>query len=186
MPSLDLIVRNITNLTDARYFAALLPSYLVAPVADPASDSERVASWQSWVEGPHWAVEFLTDMDPQAPTAVDFSAHGLETLMGTSDQVERFGTFFHQKIVRLKNEISASYLSQVIAFTLAPDCTFLESFRKATSKSIYVEISSEEQWRSFLPLRDLIDGIVLTGGVEEKVGLKSFEATDRLIDLIFS
>ena len=55
---MELFARNITNLTDARYFAAYLPTWIAMDLSDDdPSGFQRLAEIQSWVEGVCWAIE---------------------------------------------------------------------------------------------------------------------------------
>ena len=168
------IVQNITNLTDARYFAAWGVDYLsynlhaASPYAIPL---EKIMEIKGWVEGPKTLVEsgsidFLEGID----------GHILEEAFSSLpiNKEAFFRTTLHNFIEGLPGGnyiVKAKADNLDILNKLTPD--------QLLGHNLYLDITELD----FELLDKLPDfGLIIQGGEEEKVGVKSFDELDKLYD----
>jgi len=169
------IAQNITNLTDARYFAAWGVSYLSFNLN---TDSEYFLAWEKiqeiieWVEGPKTlieanAIEFLEGVDGHILSNI-YSSLPLnkESFFRTSMQEVKNGLTKGHYIVKIKDE----------------DLEILSKLDFAQeSVELFLDISDV----SLETIKQLPDfGFVIQGGEEEKVGVKSYDDLDEVFEFL--
>jgi len=170
------IAQNITNLTDARYFAAWGVDYLsfnTIPDSEYSVSSEQIAEIKEWVEGPKCLLETNSlEMDELGDGFI------LSNIFSSLPIVkESFFRISFEEIV--KGLPGGKYISGI-------NKAQLETFLKLPKENLigldlFFDISQIE----FSDLDQLQDyGIVIQGGEEEKVGVKSFEALDELYEIL--
>lgn len=171
-----LIAQNITNLTDARYFAAWGVKYMSfnmktdSPYFIPI---EKIQEIKDWVEGPG----ILIESDSIEFTDVS-DGHILDNIYSSLPMSK--STFYRIPMSELKKGLpSGHYILQLKARDIKEFNTLDESV--FSEIDLYIDISD-------LPLED-IDfpkdfGLVIQGGEEEKTGIKSFDELDDLYHLL--
>jgi phosphoribosylanthranilate isomerase len=174
----------VTNLSDARYFAAMGVDYLGIPL-DAGLKTETIKELFDWVEGP----EFIGEIT------------GIQPLPNLGSVVD---------ILKLNKMAVNPYYSDKISENISiireirfEDCVVSEEeiVLKFQSPILEIDKSEEQKLREIIDsnrvwfyiegdyneINQIIDkynphGIVLIGGEEEKVGFKSFDEIDLIFD----
>ncbi|MEL6389277.1 MAG: hypothetical protein AAFQ02_03890 [Bacteroidota bacterium] len=149
MLSIPIIATDITNLTDARYFAARGVNYLLFDFDQVSLD--QVAEFIEWVSGPEWLFLF-------SENSVEFAEEAIVK--------------FSPAAIASKNDMSQkalSYLSgHVSFFDWSP-----------------AEVSiNEQRYQTFTEIDNLPEALLINGGDEDAIGMKSYDKLDELFDHI--
>ena len=174
------IAINVTNLSDARYFAAYEVDYIAYVVSPGGSNLGQIKEIIAWVEGPTSLIQ-MHEFD-EALTSFALEATGakgvvlpFECLQDILDMPENVWTLNHPK-----TELPAhDKITPIVAASKTEDEA------EQLTKEVFlmptdIDIASFEKIIQNHPEA----GVVLSGSEEEKVGLKSFEEQDELIDLL--
>lgn len=168
-----IIAQNITNLSDARYFAAWGVEYISF---NTIQDSEyhikdaAIKEIKDWVEGPQCLIE---------ANALEFEdvADGfiLSNIYSSLPIVK--DTFFRITFDDIiKGLPDGKYISKI-------NTPQLDTLSKIDTQNLHLFFDvSELALRDVLKLKDF--GLVVQGGEEEKVGLKSYDELDDLYELL--
>ena len=166
------IALGITNLSDARYFSAYNVDWMAFPSSEEADNFAEIKEMMTWVEGPQLAIE----LDRWDDALLAFAKESLplngvvvhDKDVGTVDDLEiiaQYGSGNGGPMIVTRDEIdhlSEDEISQA----------YLDSR----------DLPNDEVESLIFSYPDI--GIVLYGGVEEKVGYKSFDEQDALIDIL--
>jgi len=169
-----ILVQNITNLTDARYFAAWGVDYLSFNMNQDSEyylPGEKISEIIEWVEGPASlieanALEFLEGID----------GHILSSMYSSLPLNKE--AFFRVPLTEVEKGLpSGNYITKV---STTEDITRLTAVTNhAEGCNIYIDICDYDlQHLDSLPS----NGLVIQGGEEEKVGVKSYDELDKLYD----
>lgn len=173
----SIIAQNITNLTDARYFAAWGVSYVSF---NSISDSpyymteDKIREIKEWLEGPKCLIECRTlEFDELADGLILDNMYSSLPLSKES--------FFRIDITEfMKGLPDGHYI-----ITPESDNQLEEVLRKlkkmSTGLNIYIDIAHLSIQNLRIP-KDI--GIVVQGGDEEKPGVKSYEDLDELYEIL--
>jgi len=148
------IAADITNLTDARYFAARGVDYLMFDLSQLPLD--KLLEIKEWVEG------------PSAILLVDDTSINL---------VEEAILKVNPAAVISKN---AQVLGELQHFQAHVEIAHLQAHQLELDGEVFKQISAADVLSSL----DEEDGIILSGGDEEIVGLKDFDLLDTILDEI--
>lgn len=204
MLKIDVQASAITNLTDARYFAAREAKYLCFDLSDGSVTPQAVAAIKEWVDG----MEIVAN----------FSAESVEEITALADDlsldVVQLGTFY--QITDIEQLASYKLAKQIIIepqvdwqnyeAQLAQLSPFIHHFILDFQKSNItwsdltpLQIGQLKKWcvqyKIILDLSFQTDqlpellqlaphAIDLKGGEEEKVGFKSYDELDDILDLL--
>lgn len=199
----------ISNLTDARYFAAWGVDWMgfnLNPETEQNLNVHELAAITEWVEGPEMIGEFSSMTDAEQITKVvnDYGLHGLQV-----------GMFAE---IALLEKLENQFILQEWVLEKSADLDWLKDRLKERSDYVNVfvlnfstnqigvdSLNREEQdalkliCQEFKVLLDtglsaqnifqlnesiLPHGYCLTGGEEEKVGFKSFDELDEIFEAI--
>ncbi len=200
---------SVTNLTDARYFAAWDVTWLgfCLDTAHPNYlDAMTINAIKEWVEGPTIVGEFGNQSSEEIVTAIE--SIGLEAVqLSSSQQLHELKLLTElpillelhvdtldqlDSIISRGHELAEEVFLFVLKFT---DQEALNQLNEDPSMSqkltdfchlhptlLDLEIAPQQ----IVPLIDNIKpyGLNFTGGAEEKVGYKSFEELDDLFEAI--
>ncbi len=172
MARLPLLVRNITHLTDARFFAALEADYLSFNLDDNSTggiSSPEFFALIDWIEGPKVLLE-------NAP-------HGFDPTYGRVGYSETFC------LAEIHDDLTISYSEYAENLILITDeiitPPLVDKFLAQTKDlSIFLSKNFTSKEIEILLQKYPDVGIVLYGSTEEKTGIKSYEELDDIIDLI--
>ena len=184
---MKLIATNISNLTDARFFAAYMPELLVMPEVHGENLSEMM-TWfdqvRPWIEGPSWAIAISENTTPGDLQII--ADHGIDTVVyeGT---VQGFLRPSEMKIY-LKGSIQDvnewQTFSEPMEGLILLDYQIGQTIPAHIPAEIYLHLSAQADHIVDAANHHKITGIAVEGGAEEKVGLKSYEQIIDLLDTI--
>ncbi len=200
----------VANLTDARYFAALGVDYLgfaLEPGARGAVGAAEVAAFREWIEGPALVGEFgqldvqtiaqqvealsldVVQIGPFGQSAAVAAATGLPVLQ----ELVLGGGIDIEAAQRLINANAAHVQAFILDFARAglhwdqvqEDPTWMRWLEEVCADyPILLDIPAAPEQVSDMLLALNPEGLQLTGGEEELVGLKSFAELDEWFDVL--
>lgn len=187
---MKVIATDIKNLTDARYFAAWgvdVMCYDIDPDSPGSLSLAEFAEIANWVEGPETGI---TAGGLSLPATIDQTDVSVDHLI-IGPYIDR--SAIPAEISRIYRIATLSDIpedeSQIIIaldrrFTDLPEVQIASIRAHAEAKEVYLDGAFSV---ADLPLmQDLgVTGIILKGGEEEKVGYKSFEELDDLLEAIY-
>jgi len=166
------IADNVLNLTDARYFAALGVDYLIFNLSKIGKDS--IVEIVEWVEGVELLLGVDEELNPQllefilkiSPAGFVSESHGLLTAI--KDQLPEKIYF-----LRSSNQNTETHFDLMISEEELSHLSRSYPDQKvfARTTDVLLALSSED-----------IDGIVVEGEQEEKIGFKNFDKLDELFE----
>jgi phosphoribosylanthranilate isomerase len=178
------IASSISNLTDARYFAAWGVEAMGFDLR--AVSAAQVHAFKDWISGPKVIGEFsssegqevienaakalgldLIQLDVFAPKEWDFATDVIREVIIENTTPEK-GTYI------LKSENPRFELESHLPL-LKKFCTIADCYLDLNLKVDHYEIILSEVKPA---------GIVLRGGAEEKVGFKSFDELDEIMEFL--
>lgn len=189
----------ITNLTDARYFAAKEVDYLGFNLEENTEgylDPMYMRAIREWVEGPKIVGEF--DRSPAAVVREAAAFLALDAVQVT--QVEQLPDLQGLEVLlRVPNAANPAFFEELLRYA-APFVTgFLLEFSGSAAAAVQGEQAAA--WRrlfaqhpvfldadvpadALLLLLDALQpaGLALRGGAEDRVGVKSFEAVEAVFE----
>lgn len=207
----NIFAGGITNLTDARYFAARGAQFLSFNLEESATlaiSSEKTAAIKEWVEGPSFIgvfhisalddirflverlnlhmiqlgpffpVENLKDHKLGVPLIKEVIVEQLNELSAILEEQETLSYIFDFMLINFeKNGISWSAIKESPAI--------LDNLKNWNSNSKLVLAISHQPSETQEILETLNPyGLYLQGGEEEKVGFKSFDDLDEILDAL--
>ena len=179
---MDLLARNINNLTDARYFAAHLPAWISLNVPDDHEATiQKLAEIQSWIEGVQWAVE-LTDIKVEVAKLQSYlSLQGV--ILYEAEQCFKIDPNLKRFLVANDQEDIAElvYRGIIDGLILHTD-NLSKNLQYVDNVACWLQINITDDWKVANDLSERLSGIVIAGGPEERVGFKSYEQIDELLD----
>ena len=156
---IELIAFNITNLTDARYFAARGAKYIFYKVTSQA-DIVKINTLQEWISGPELGIE----LDPEL----------------NNDEKEKMVQELLPKAIWISNKENAN---RIVIDNFEIKVISTEDLSEIEQDSyLHKETWSNEEINLIkkLPIR----GIVFNGTPETKVGIKNYDTLDLVLDEI--
>jgi len=188
-----ILISDITNLTDALYFAAANADYLAYNFEKGSNSAVDVAiakEINEWVEAPGVAIqvgynfsEEIKKAEELAPTLVIFHPYVNETPTGEFTKVKT-------AIIEGKDSFEIDYEGfDAVLIDLYTHTIHIEEHldainTMASSIPVYIKPLPLSQEVATILNMDNPEGIVLMGSEEEEVGVKSFEEMDEIMDLI--
>ncbi|MCB0526316.1 MAG: hypothetical protein H6576_13360 [Lewinellaceae bacterium] len=196
---------SVTNLTDARYFAAKEVNYLGFNLEEGSPGYLEPASMKAireWIAGPHIVGEFENAGIDHVLAAIEF--YNLDVVQLKADNHLKVLDEFYgaELILQVNGSSDLSTMEQI--FRLASpftSCFLLDFGQNQDWESILLE--ERDLWNELLGLRPTLiqagfsqeqiaplfkklnfAGIGVTGGEEEMVGVKSFDEIDEIFDAI--
>jgi phosphoribosylanthranilate isomerase len=201
----------ITNLTDARYFAAKEVAWLSFNFTEGSKnyiEPIRARAMFEWVEGPRLVGEF----DGMTAAEINFytEGYGLKDIqIGERVKTEDVFSLTAQSIIK-EIVVEKTTTADILRGLMQPLATMVEAFELNFEKNglDYLSLKIKDSILSFEDLQTLcvefniilaIDfqvdmledilnlnpyGLSLQGGEEEKIGLKSFDELDEILDVL--
>jgi len=177
----SVIASNITNLTDARYFAARGVDYLLFDLSEIGIN--EVMAIAEWVEG----LQILVSLSEENAHLVDEVILRISPFaIGTAEAsvLDKVLTYAADRKVFFQYEKTHTDPAKIILCD--PDSIDSTTLQILPDEEVmaFAEIHPTiESLNKFLEKTDGI-GIVLKGSSEEEVGLKSFEQLDDLLEAL--
>jgi phosphoribosylanthranilate isomerase len=177
-----IIASGIINLTDARYFAAMGVDWMGFDMRmDSPLTITHVVSFANWIEGPDFFLDVRSrSIDQIGEMLGYFPAGGLLT-----DKEISLPNFAGKMIMSPAKEERPDNLQDTI---IIDDKQWRHMVSEGIFDSvaeIWIKIANVTQYRNLKAEMDNLSGIVVTGGDEQAVGLKSYDDLDELFDLIW-
>ncbi|WP_116107298.1 hypothetical protein [Lewinella sp. IMCC34191] len=198
-----LLAFGITHLTDARYFAAWEADYLCFPIGPEGLSLDYFVAIREWVEGPTCVVEWRRSagemLSPEAlkghnithllldydidPT--DWTAAGLEVIRripvagyhSTEDVAERVKSTTGTVLLDFTDGgIVYDDLAEGSPFTIGE----LQQVLGDRPAYLHIDLATEDAEAAAA----VFHGLALRGSSEEKVGYKSFDDLDDLLEAL--
>ena len=187
---MKIIATDITNLTDARYFAAWgvdMMCYNIDPDTEGSLTLAQLKEIKDWVEGPVTGIKYsgLTVPNIEGLSELKISSVIIGPFIDKSDLPENVNNVF--RICTLNegwqdDEKLILTLSKAIDQLSETEVSKIKEICKG--KEVYLD--------GIFKAKDLsaidsfgVTGIVLKGGDEEKVGYKSFDDLDEVLEEMF-
>lgn len=209
MDKLQIKAGAVTNLTDARYFAAREADWLgfcLDPADNDYVEPLQVKAIKEWVEGPMIVGEFgMQPVDEIQTLAAQIGLEAIQLgMFATPDQARALQqwTILKEWIIEdvsqltsLDPELEAfAPFSAAMILNLSKNNIFWEQLsaenvlpvlaRYCQSYPIYLDMPlSPHTLSALLPALPL-SGLQLKGGAEEKTGYKSFDELDAILDAL--
>jgi phosphoribosylanthranilate isomerase len=195
----------VTNLTDARYFAARGASYIGFNLEEGTEgylDPIYMKAIKEWLEGPGIVGEFGTASPAVAAEAASFLGLDAVQINAGSHLGELGDLAGTETILRLDGQSGIHVISSIsesaapfvshflLDFSGTENWTeilennaaeWLDLFKKY---SVFVHADFSPEHPGWLASAFGVAGISVTGGEEEKVGVKSFEELDAILDML--
>jgi len=192
-----IFAKNIRNLTDARYFAAMGVEYIGFDLAPNHADHislDILGKLKEWLEGPAIMGCFtgLESEETLTKYIVDGSLEGLyfeevpdHSILDNFSSME----LFTETTIEAFNEVALYPSLNVVVDLSHLKAIEAKKDQYASAKDLmnkgrlYVKGAIDEAFFESAIFEDK-PGLILMGGEEEKVGVKSFEELDALFELI--
>lgn len=180
---MEIIAIGITNLTDARYFAAMGVDWIgfdMRPESPLTTD--HVVAFADWVEGPLFFLDVRGRHEQEIMAILDnFKADGLLLEEGI------FSSHYTGKRIALRRNTNT--------FDNPADICIHshEDWMHRTASDLVHDV--EEEWvtvggvveyQALMSAARIAAGIVVSGSDEDKTGVKSYDNLDAIIELIRS
>ena len=186
MLKLKTIVTNIQNLTDARYFAAWGVDYLSFNIDESSSDYlelEKVKEIINWIEGPQ-IMALLSDNHINEDLYTFYKGVGFDGFIVQSYQKGINIPFCKNLIIESSTIVDLEAKSSVIykTSTLPSDNKELRFYNRRHDVFLDCPILTKDDVENVIDMG--FGGLVLRGGVEEKVGYKSYDDMDMILEAL--
>lgn len=204
MLKVDVQASAITNLTDARYFAAREAKYLCFDLSDGSVTPQAVAAIKEWVDGMEivgaFAVENVGEINALAED-LSLDVIQLGAFYQLSD-IEQLASYKIAKQIIIEPNIDWQNYEEQLMNSSTFVHHFILDFQKsniAWSDLTSMQVEQLKKWcvqyKIILDLPFQTDqlpeliqlaphAIDLKGGEEEKVGFKSYDELDDILDLL--
>ena len=195
----------VTNLTDARYFAARGASYIGFNLEEGTEDyldPIYMKAIKEWLEGPRIVGEFGSASPAVAAEATSFLGLDAVQINAGAHLGELGDLAGTETILRLDGQ-SGVHVIAGIAASAAPfvshfllDLSGVENWEEMLKSetdgwldlfgqySVFVHADFRPEHPDWLSSKFHVAGISISGGEEEKVGVKSFDELDAILDNI--
>ncbi len=186
---MKLIATNISNLTDARFFATYSPELLVTRLTALEDLSDQlfwIDQVRPWVEGPSWAI--CLDQNLYQDSQQHLVQAGVHTIVyaglpGVLRPLKGL-SYIMQGSVQQINNLGSDRTKFVAA--IITDVSSMSQILENPALELYVLIENSAEWSSIIPYSYQITGLAVPGGSEEKVGIKSYDTIMNMLDDLFS
>ena len=178
----SVIALDITNLTDARYFAARGADYLVYDISKIGIS--EVMAIAEWVEGVKTLILLDTDhlhLIDEVKLRIDPYAVGTKDL----ESMDRISPYVTEEEVFLYLKETEDKNARIILASIdLLENGIMNAKRKEDVLEFHEVHPTQKEIMKFLSNNHNGNGLILKGGSEEETGLKSFENLDEIFDLL--
>lgn len=183
------IANSINNLTDARYFAGWMVDAFIFSI-DPASENylnpQEIGTFQSWVEGPEYYLELPDALYENAEKhLVDLNCQGIcipfnkRALIASIDVPVIYTIDYSELDVFLGLNLS----EKVILRTNKSVSELSGEIKSHEHINLYYDVVDQQISENEL-LESPLEGFVVHGSPEEKVGFKSYDELDEIFEVL--
>ncbi len=181
---MKIIAIGIANLTDARYFAAMGVDWIGFSMgANRPLSVEHIIAFADWVEGPRFFLDVRGKPDVRiAEILGDFEAAGLLIDHGTT--LPHYGG----KVIRALEQVSTNHdTTDILIYSFDQwQASIAGANNSHNAEEVWVNVQDTAEYLDLTGASDTISGIIISGGAEQKIGVKSYDELDELIERIRS
>lgn len=183
-----IIAADLKNLTDARYFAAWGVDYMGFVIDNSIPDHiDKIKEMMDWVEGPQHALQ-ITGLEELSTINNQLMKLGIDHIITGPYATESILNSDWQLIrsVRLDDlsDLPAhqTYIVQTdLLFTDIAESSLTILTEFCIDRSVYLDCTFTAMHLSEI-IDTGIEGIILRGGEEEKVGVKTYDDLDEILE----
>ncbi|MBP6237706.1 MAG: hypothetical protein KA270_06320 [Saprospiraceae bacterium] len=187
-------ISKVNNLTDARYFAAMGVDYLgfcCNTGTEMYCAPSKIKEITEWVTGPQFVLEFdgwqqEADIQGLLSTGIGHAVHfGAFATYAASFEVPVFKDFILENID--ESDFAGVDFPVIRSEKNYHQLTDTEKSKindLAAQKSIFLDILFEAKDLGEVLKNLSVYGLILRGGDEEKIGVKSFEELDDIFEIL--
>jgi 2C-methyl-D-erythritol 2,4-cyclodiphosphate synthase len=178
---MKIIAYGITNLTDARYFAAMGADWIGFRMdKNSPLTIAHVKAFADWVEGPQFYLDVRgRTVDEIAGMLAEIEVDGLLT---THDAIP--SNYAGNIITAFADHRGSEEAGDTVVYLQNEWLEVQEHNSNVVAVDIWVVIHKTEDLKALDASLDQISGCVVLGQDEDKVGVKSYENLDEIIDSI--
>lgn len=185
-----IIAADLQNLTDARYFAAWLVEYISYDLSHPNIDLVKIKEIMDWVEGPINIARY-SGLEQKSDIIAQLEALSIDHII--------LGPFANKELVDSDWQIIQTVLLDDNVVILDSGRTYIfqsdQSFSKlsqslkdslrqlCSENKVYLDCEFNSSDVDDILLLG-VEGLVLRGGEEEKVGVKTYEVLDEIFEAL--
>lgn len=180
MSSNTILVRNISHLTDARYFAAMGVDWMSMVLSDDQVSFSKWHTFRDWISGVQLAAEIRNaDESLMAKTIIDAKPDGI--ILETLDHVHLTGGLQ----VFLLNEGDSSQKENELYTQIIHYSDFkLEYILQLNPQLVFLEANWTKEMILDLKSKNYYGGFCFAGESETAVGMRDYTGMDEMIELI--
>lgn len=185
-----IIAADLQNLTDARYFAAWLVDYMSYNLSDKSVDLIKIKEIMDWVEGPintaqYSGLEDATDINTQLQyLSIDHIILGpfaKDEIINSDWEIIQTIIIDYNIDILSENRKYIAQSTQSFSDFSANKKSKLKNL--CSSHSIFLDCGFVSD--DLVEILNLgVDGLVLRGGEEENVGVKSYADLDNIFEAL--
>lgn len=175
---MKLIAYDITNLTDARYFAAR--GACMVGFSATMSSIEQVNAIKDWVDVPAFFLHLPAEASPELIWEWQ-ERTGISTFLISSISEGTMALFPQAKWITFFNGQDIDYEPAYLFITAEHLNAWKEAEISLDETKVYVDFKANQ---ADLDIDDEITGVIIKGSDEDKVGVKSYDAIDDYLDKI--
>lgn len=166
---IEILAINITNLTDARYFAARGAKWIFYSLKD-INEIPKIKAIQEWIDGPNMGVSIFQESNPEQIDLIITELEPAGIISSGGIYVE--GT---KNFVLTSNPVQNHKDAAIVVIT--------ENLKTITPENyLYKKYWTDQEILSINQLK--LKGIIISGSEEDKTGLKNYDVQDKLLDEI--
>jgi phosphoribosylanthranilate isomerase len=180
MSNIRIWAADVNNLSDARYFAAMGVDILSFKCVSEV-DLLKILAIKDWVEGPKIALE-VDD--------IEVSSHTQHFINKLQPDIVLLSPFTEHHNLTNPIYTTAIYPDlvdidfQIIKFSEVLNLAQFNQIHSIKNKNIFLDGPLTNEQISAIIINDPNIGIVVRGGEEIRVGIKSFDELDEFFDMI--
>ncbi len=186
-----IIATDIANLTDARYFAAWgveAMTYNIEPSSSNSLTSTQLEEIVNWVEGPAVMIKMEGLEVPENINAIKATIDIQGVIIGPFIEAKELPSF--EKVYRICTLEDDTQENDHLILSFPFEISKISDHQKEKIVSITKEkevfLDANFTASDLDQIKDLgFVGIILKGGEEEKVGFKSYDELDEILETIF-
>lgn len=181
------IAYGVSNLTDARYFAAWYVDWISFDFSHGTKEDlfNLYNAITSWIDGPKYAIQLDVD-DPDFVFRVfdKLNPDAIHLSLDNSNQISAFADIPLILEVETTDAIHDLKSAQIHAFLTESSMKGMESFDDIDEKDIFIKLDEDLRLNNSTLSQLKNIGLAIRGGEEERPGYKSFDELDVLFESI--
>ena len=177
----SILVRNISHLTDARYFAAMEVDWISMELSEDPLSFAKWHTLRDWISGLKLAAELKScDESLIAKTIIDAKPDGIIT--GDMDIIHMTGGI---EVFILTDKPLTSLAAQPFAQIIPYDAEISEEVFNSRGNESFLYLQADWTPDMIMDLKNKgYNGCICFNGAEETaIGIKDYEEMDRMIEI---